>query len=222
MAAWTFQAMNGWSSAARRRAPAEKAFRRRDRPGPEDLGALLEVHHLHLEPLSRDRKTPVVGLLHRVEGRDVEGLVERGDRAVRAGRQHVGVPLAPGGVGDLGHHGPEPLAALVEAVVEAHRVEDVAQRSHVEVGGYRLAWVGFTEQDEKKTVRPVAYAGSEKGYLEKLNITWADTERGRGPTGTAIRSGMPNVARHILTDPNFKPWRAEALKRGYASLSLSP
>ena len=27
----------------------------------------------------------------------------------------------------------------------------------VEVGGYRMAWVGFAENDEKKTVLPVAH-----------------------------------------------------------------
>jgi len=92
----------------------------------------------------------------------------------------------------------------------------------VEAGGYRVAWVGFAEQDERKTVRPVAQAGYEKGYLETLHITWADTERGRGPTGTAIRAGKPVIARHIPTDPRFAPWRAEATKRGYASSIALP
>jgi hypothetical protein len=58
----------------------------------------------------------------------------------------------------------------------------------VEPGGYRLAWAGFAEADEAKTVRPVAQADFEEGYLETVNITWADTERGRGPAGTARRS----------------------------------
>ena len=56
-------------------------------------------------------------------------------------------------------------------------------------GGYRMAWVGFAEDDENKTVLPVACAGYDQGYLDQAKITWADTERGRGPTGTAIRTG---------------------------------
>jgi signal transduction histidine kinase/putative methionine-R-sulfoxide reductase with GAF domain len=92
----------------------------------------------------------------------------------------------------------------------------------VEAGGYQLAWVGFAEQDPEKTVRPVAQAGYEEGYLETLHITWADTERGRGPTGTVIRAGKPVIARHIPTDPSFAPWRAEATKRGYASSIALP
>ena len=87
----------------------------------------------------------------------------------------------------------------------------------VKPGDYRLAWVGFAEADEAKTVRPVAQAGFEEGYLETVNITWADTERGRGPAGTAIRTGRPCLIRDTLTNPDFTPWRSEALKRGYSS-----
>src|SRR5512142_3138318 len=80
--------------------------------------------------------------------------------------------------------------ALVHATSESDLLKDIC-RIIVEEGGYRLAWVGFAEHDAEKTVRPVAYGGFEAGYLEKLEITWADTARGRGPTGTAIRTGHP-------------------------------
>ncbi len=92
----------------------------------------------------------------------------------------------------------------------------------VKEGGYLLAWVGMAENDVDKSVRPVAQAGYEAGYLETLKITWGDTERGRGPTGTAIRSGQPNICRDIVHDPLFLPWRAEAVKRGYASALAIP
>ncbi|UCH62579.1 MAG: PAS domain S-box protein [Fidelibacterota bacterium] len=90
------------------------------------------------------------------------------------------------------------------------------------MGGYRLAWVGFTEHDENKTVLPVASAGYEEGYLESLDITWADEPTGRGPTGTAIRTGRPAIAKNILTNPQFAPWRRRAIKRGYASSIALP
>jgi PAS domain S-box-containing protein len=88
--------------------------------------------------------------------------------------------------------------------------------------GHAMVWVGYAEDDENKTVRPVANSGFEHGYLETLNITWADTERGRGPTGTAIRTGRMSMCRNMLTDPAFAPWRGEALKRGYASSIVLP
>ncbi len=106
--------------------------------------------------------------------------------------------------------------AVVRAREEPHLLHKIC-RIIVDIGGYRLAWVGFAKQDEAKTVQPVAQAGYEEGYPDTLNITWADTERGRGPTGTAIRAGKPIVVKNILTDPNYTPWRAEASKRGYES-----
>ena len=88
--------------------------------------------------------------------------------------------------------------------------------------GYEMVWVGYAEDDEKKTVRPVAHAGFEEKYLDGLNITWADNEMGRGPTGTAIRTGKTALCRHMTTDPAFEPWRENALKRGYASSAVFP
>jgi len=111
--------------------------------------------------------------------------------------------------------------ALVRADNEETLLNTVCQ-AVIHAGGYRFVWVGFVEYDEGKTVRPVASAGVENGYLEIVNVTWADTERGRGPTGRAIRSRNPVVVQHVTTDPNFKPWREDALKRGYESVIALP
>jgi PAS domain S-box-containing protein len=106
--------------------------------------------------------------------------------------------------------------ALVRATEEYELLRSVC-RILVEVGGLRMAWVGYKVFDNEKSVPPVAQAGYEDGYLERINITWADSERGRGPTGTAIRTGTVCWNRDILTDPQMAPWRTEALRRGYAS-----
>ncbi len=109
--------------------------------------------------------------------------------------------------------------ALIHANDELELLNAIC-RIVVDEGGSRMAWVGYAEQDKEKTVRPVAQAGFEEGYLDTLHITWADVERGRGPTGTAIRTGQPAIICNMLSDPQFEPWRKEALLRGYAS-SLS-
>lgn len=111
--------------------------------------------------------------------------------------------------------------SLVHAGSEAELLESVCN-TIVGVGRYRLAWVGFAENDPQRTVRPVSQAGFEEGYLEGLQISWDDVERGRGPTGTAIRTGRPSISNDIITDPKFIPWRAEAVKRGYASSIALP
>ena len=87
-----------------------------------------------------------------------------------------------------------------------------------DIAGYRMAWVGYAEHDDAKTVRPVAWAGIESGYIAKARLSWAeDAERGRGPAGIAIRSGQVLYVQDFTTDPRMAPWRESALRRGYRS-----
>jgi GAF domain-containing protein len=84
-----------------------------------------------------------------------------------------------------------------------------------------MAWVGYAENDDAKTVRPVAWAGVEDGYLKQVKVTWADTERGRGPGGRAIRCGESS-SMNTATDPQAAPWRDSALQRGYHTIISLP
>jgi PAS domain S-box-containing protein len=112
--------------------------------------------------------------------------------------------------------------ALLHAIDEAKFTQEVCDII-IKDCGYALVWVGFAEHDEGKTVRPVAFAGFDKGYIDALRITWDEnSERGRGPTGTVIRSGKPYICRNMRIDPNFGPWRREALKRGYTASLVLP
>ncbi len=111
--------------------------------------------------------------------------------------------------------------ALLHADNEVELLRDIC-RIVVEAGGYRMAWVGYAENDKEKSVRPVAQAGFEDGYLETLLLSWADVERGRGPTGRAIRTGKPCSIKNMLVDPEFAIWRQEAIKRGYTSAQSVP
>jgi len=42
-------------------------------------------------------------------------------------------------------------------------------------------------------------------------------ELGRGPTGTTIRTGQVRVARDIVAEASYLPWRASAARHGLAS-----
>jgi PAS domain S-box-containing protein len=106
--------------------------------------------------------------------------------------------------------------ALVRASDESSFLQQICNLI-VEEGSYRLCWVGRAENDKAKSVVPLAQAGFDVGYLATLNITWADAERGRGPTGKSIRTRQTVLARNIAADEEMAPWREEALKRGYGS-----
>ncbi|MBI1822207.1 MAG: PAS domain S-box protein [Nitrospirae bacterium] len=110
---------------------------------------------------------------------------------------------------------------IIRATEEIKLLNDICEII-VNAAGYRLAWVGYAGKDEQKSILPMAQAGHEMGYLKTLNISWSDDEKGRDPTGTAIRTGKPRICDNILTDPEFLPWRTEAKNRGYASSIAIP
>ncbi|SFO97601.1 bifunctional diguanylate cyclase/phosphodiesterase [Pseudomonas borbori] len=111
--------------------------------------------------------------------------------------------------------------ALLRAEDEATLLQEICQVI-VEQAGYRMAWVGRAEHDAAKTVMPVAHAGVEQAYVDSLNISWADNERGRAVTGRAIRTGRLSLVRNLLTDPKTLPWSEGARKHGIASFLSLP
>ncbi len=92
----------------------------------------------------------------------------------------------------------------------------------IEDCGHAMVWVGLAEDEENKKVIPVAYSGFDQGYIKTLDITWAGNKHSREPTGTAIHDGKICSCKNMQIDPNFEPWREEALKRGYASILALP
>jgi PAS domain S-box-containing protein len=112
-------------------------------------------------------------------------------------------------------------STAIHATDEPGLLEDIC-RVIVDVGGYKMAWVGYADDDKNKTVRPMAFAGDGGDYIEHANISWSDSERGHGPTGTAIRTGEIVIARDTSTEPGYEPWRYRAREKGYRSSITLP
>lgn len=91
-----------------------------------------------------------------------------------------------------------------------------------DVGGYRMAWVGFAESDDARSVRPFAAVGFGEDYVEKIKVSWGENRLGLGPTGTAIRTGKVCLGKDFLTNPNLEPWRKLALEHGFRSSIALP
>jgi PAS domain S-box-containing protein len=96
-----------------------------------------------------------------------------------------------------------------------------ACRIVVEHGGFRMAWVGFTDETTG-TVVPATWAGLEDGYLGEIAVRFDDTPLGNGPTGIAIREGRVVVANDLETDEHYVPWLEAARARGYRSSASFP
>lgn len=92
----------------------------------------------------------------------------------------------------------------------------------VHVGGYSMVWIGITQKSTNGAIRSVAQAGDGEMYLSTLRTTLSEARRGPGPAEIAVSTGKPYVVRNVFADPNFLPWRGEAIKQGYESLAAIP
>jgi PAS domain S-box-containing protein len=96
-------------------------------------------------------------------------------------------------------------------------------RLAVEVGGYRMAWVGYARDDEDRSIEPMAHAGHEAGYLSSTWLSWSNEPVGTfGPVGDAIRRREVSEHYNLTSLPNHVQWAQEALLRGYRSVLTVP
>jgi diguanylate cyclase (GGDEF)-like protein/PAS domain S-box-containing protein len=74
---------------------------------------------------------------------------------------------------------------------------------------YQYAWIGRKEEDGSVSI--LAAAGLAEEYSSGLKQTgerWDDSPLGRGPAGTAIRTGLVQAIK--VSDVDFEPWREAA------------
>jgi len=108
--------------------------------------------------------------------------------------------------------------ALARASDESALLQEIC-RVAVEECGYRLAWVGYIEPDEARTIRPVAYSGFDDGWLA-LSRNWTAFERGRRQFAL-LEANEPAVTRGVVNVPDY-PFSEEARQRGFASTVILP
>ncbi|MCX6283520.1 MAG: PAS domain S-box protein, partial [Bacteroidetes bacterium] len=116
------------------------------------------------------------------------------------------------------------LSEINQMIVRVHQQQvlfDEACKIAVSQGGFRMAWIGLLDPLTKQ-VNPVAYAGETGKYLERINVILDESDRGRGPTATALLTGSHIVANDIVSDPRMTPWREDALKLGYCASAVFP
>ncbi len=111
--------------------------------------------------------------------------------------------------------------AMITANSEINLMENVC-RICVEVGGHRMAWVAIAENDSQKSLRPVTHWGDKGCFFENFHASWAETECGKGPIGTSIRTSEPVVFQDLMTNPRFASCREAAEKCGFASCISLP
>jgi signal transduction histidine kinase/sensor domain CHASE-containing protein len=105
---------------------------------------------------------------------------------------------------------------VVKARDEASLLKDLC-RIAVDSAGYRMAWVGRAEHDERRTVTPITFAGPGEEFLNRIDVSWADNKYGQGTAGNAIRQRAPFVARDLRNNPSFRVWLDALKTRDFSS-----
>jgi diguanylate cyclase (GGDEF)-like protein/PAS domain S-box-containing protein len=101
---------------------------------------------------------------------------------------------------------------VVHAASERDLIDQVCGIA-VDVGGYRMAWVGYAADDDAFAVSVAAHAGSDADLacLQTLPLRWADDDEARGsPVGMALRGGHPVVVADMAHDSRFPASHAAA------------
>ena len=111
--------------------------------------------------------------------------------------------------------------SLVQAESEAELVSAICGHL-VELGGYRVAWVGYARDDEAHSVEVAAHAGTDAAYVRDLQLSWGSDVHKQGGFGTAIHQGRTLMTTQLASDLVFTCWRELTPPHGLASALALP
>jgi diguanylate cyclase (GGDEF)-like protein/PAS domain S-box-containing protein len=117
------------------------------------------------------------------------------------------------------------LSGINSAIVRIRDRQEILEeacRIAQEHGRFTLSWIGMLDE-AGQTIRPIAKAGREDGYLQKLDLGIdPKTTASLSLAAEAVAHRKPVVCNDIETDGRMRPWRAAALERGYRSVVQLP
>lgn len=129
----------------------------------------------------------------------------------------------------------EPLARMVRALKaysECHqaliRAKDELQlmnavcRIFIEVGGYRMAWVGIAENNAQQDITPVAGWGDDLDFIEIFKNRCMNKDIKHSAIKTAIRTGKAVVLQHAKREPGCEICWNRILNHGFCSSIFLP
>ena len=112
--------------------------------------------------------------------------------------------------------------ALVHATSESALLQDICLIA-VDLGGYRMGWVGLAHDDAQKSIAPIAYAGSPGPYPQDPNLSWSDTSpNDHRPASVAVRTGQAVVVPDLHNDPEPADWKERMRAQGFQGAICLP
>ena len=115
------------------------------------------------------------------------------------------------------------LHAVTRELSETLELKGLAEhvvKACVEGFGAKVAWLSTVEADAR--IRVISHYPPGIPYPSRITARWDDTPEGRGPAGTAIRSGQPIVVDDLTRDTPYIPWRSDAVAEGHLCTAAFP
>jgi diguanylate cyclase (GGDEF)-like protein/PAS domain S-box-containing protein len=92
----------------------------------------------------------------------------------------------------------------------------------VDVGGYKMAWVGYAETDAAQSITAQASFGNTDYFMVNPNMSWSDNSDHRHtPATRTIRTGQVTVINDVTQDADYTA-KAQALQLDYRALVYLP
>jgi HD-GYP domain-containing protein (c-di-GMP phosphodiesterase class II)/PAS domain-containing protein len=116
------------------------------------------------------------------------------------------------------------LSGASVAVMQAQSEDDLlkaACRVLTVPGGYRVAAIGYAQNDAERSILLKASAGDEAGWVVASPVSWSDNGACRRPIEHAIRDRKVEVLRDIAAAAHTE-WQREALARGFRANAAFP
>lgn len=108
-------------------------------------------------------------------------------------------------------------SAVLRAHSETALLDDVCDVIH-DIGGYELAWVGYSPTDTTQTLQIQAHSGANDKLLTCFaQSPWNEENLDPGPVAKAVRYGTTQVFQDLSQSTNSARWRTEAAANGCAA-----
>ncbi|GAB2840538.1 hypothetical protein GCM10027277_04380 [Pseudoduganella ginsengisoli] len=111
--------------------------------------------------------------------------------------------------------------SLVKAPGEAALTDAICHHL-AELGGYRIAWVGYARDDEGNSIEPVSHAGTDRAYIDALQLSWGTDVHKQGGFGTAIQQRRMLLCKNMHGDLVFTSWKSVAPPHGVEACIALP
>lgn len=116
------------------------------------------------------------------------------------------------------------LSSINQSILQGAPLKEVLLvicQKLAELFQFEVVWLGRKEADGGLSV--MAAAGSATAYVEQMReqgVRWDDTPSGRGPSGSAIRFGQPQLFK--TSDARFQPWAEIARQNNLQAILALP